>query len=127
MKRSIAAATAAVLLAVGLSACGGGGSETSSSSSFCDRARGVADTITNVDFSNPDEFKRLAADAQQMAQDAPSEIKSDAQTLADAAAKYSGDITALLDPATRQPFVGALENVQRYIETECGIDINTGS
>jgi ABC-type glycerol-3-phosphate transport system substrate-binding protein len=127
MKRSSGAAMAAILIAIGLSACGGGGSKSSSASSFCDRAKAVANTITNVDFANPDEYKRLASDAQQLAKDAPSEIKSDAQTLADAATKYSGDITALLDPAVRQPFVGALENVRRYIQDQCGININTSS
>jgi hypothetical protein len=126
MKRSIGAAGAAMLLAVVLSACGGGGSKSGSASSFCDRVKGAQISFSAVDFTNLDEAKKAASALRDIANTAPSDIKPDAQKLADALDKFAkGDVAEFLNADKQKELITASDNVAKFVKDECGIDINT--
>jgi hypothetical protein len=128
MKRSIAVTAAAVVLAVGLSACGGGGGGSGSASGFCDKVKGATISFDNVDFTNTDDAKRAAIALRDIANSAPGEIKPDALKLADALDKFvAGDIQEFLAAEKQKELTDASDNVTKYIKDKCGIDINSSS
>jgi len=132
--------------ALALTACSsGGGSGSSSSASFCDLAKDVETQMNAVDkvgeTDGPEALKTVFVDAEnalkQAAKKAPSEIKSDLNALVDGIGtfnsigkKHDYDIMKMAsDPELAKMMENdkldtASENVQKYLETECGL---TGS
>jgi len=137
MRRAVALTVAA---AFALAACGddGGGSV----EAFCESAQEFADAGDFFDTDNPEDFSAGLQEAEEvinaLADDAPSEISDDAETLA----KILGELIdslADIDPtdeaaveaafapffdADADPaFAAAVERVNEFALAECGIDL----
>jgi hypothetical protein len=137
MRRVVALTVAG---AFALAACGddGGGSV----EAFCESAQEFADTDDFFATDNPEDFRAGLEEARDainaMADDAPDEISDDAET----AAEVSGELFDSLDDidptdeaaveaafapffdADADPeFAAAVDSVNEYALTECGIDL----
>lgn len=116
-KRGIGAALVIGTLSFAGVACSSGGG---SSSAFCDAAK-KADA-SDVDPSDGKAFADLMEDLEK---NAPSDIKGDVSTLADALKSMQEDPTKLPDDATQEKLQKASDNIQKYIEDKCGISASS--
>jgi hypothetical protein len=137
MKRVV---TVVLVAAFVVAACGddsGGSVE-----AFCESAQEFADTDDFLDAASPEEFSAGLAEAREvinsLADDAPSEISDDAETLAKILRELIGSL-ADIDPtdqaaveaafapyfdADADPeFAAAVERVNEFALAECGIDL----
>lgn len=142
MKRTvIALGAAAALVFAGCSSGGGGGS----AANFCDLAKDVETQMNAVDkvgeADGPEALKAVFTDAEvaltKAAKSAPSAIKADMNAIADGIKKFNSvgkkndydimkmaedpDLAAMMQDESLNT---ASENIQKYLETECGL---TGS
>lgn len=123
MKRFVAAAIAAVVLSVGVTACGGG-SGGSSQDAFCGMVRDNQSKLGNTPaLTNPSalsDYQKLLTDLRSKA---PSEIKGDLTVVADALDQFFKK-GAIPDPAKIQ---AAVANLNTYAKDKCGVDLSAAA
>jgi hypothetical protein len=95
-----------------LAGCGSGGDDVEVSDEFCEAAREVDAEIATA---SPDEQVELVT---ALVDEAPAEIRADAQTFLDALERVAaGDESLVDDPAIEE----AVDNVNRVAQNECDL------
>ena len=116
MKRSISALVTALLLLVGLAACGGGGGK--SASSFCDLVKASQSKFESADFGDSASFSSYTAALAELVAAAPSEIKGDLQTVANAVAgAQKGTVP------DQAKVTAAITHLDDYAKNTCHVDL----
>ena len=108
-------------LGVALSACGGGGA---SVASFCSLVKKDNTQLNNLGSTTAD-MKTAAAAVKSLVAKAPSDIKPDVQTLADAFSQLAKGNTAAVQ-ADASKNTAAVNHLKTYAKDKCNVDISTG-
>jgi len=149
MRKLLACSAVGVVVFGGvLAACGGGGGGGGSQQAFCDALKkdqaAFSDLDNQSDLDNSQSLSLIGKAFDELEAKAPSEIKSDMQTvnkalkaLSSAAEQFSdaqsnGDFSKLSDleqsfSDQNSGFEKASENVDKYAKDKCGIDLNSDS
>lgn len=137
MRRAVAFTVAAAVVVAACSSDGGGSVE-----AFCESAQEFADAGDFFDTDDPEDFAAGLEEARDainaMADDAPGEISDDAKTLAEVSEELF-DSLADIDPTDEEAveeafapffdadvdpeFAAAVDSVNEFALTECGIDL----
>ena len=113
MRNRIPALVAAGALVLGAAACGGGGSK--SASAWCKDAKNLKPPQS---YTSTQDVQATVDNVNKLAKTAPSEIKNDMQTFADALQRASkGDNSANNDPKVS----AAAAHVSQYVRDKCGV------
>jgi ABC-type glycerol-3-phosphate transport system substrate-binding protein len=158
MKKILAAGAAALMTATVLAGCGGdSGDSGGSGGGYCDDLKGTKTTVTALGDADMTQatFDKLSGDVQTIADEAPSDVKGDWNTIADALQKFNTAMSdagitfdnlkdlgkaggPTLDPAKLQAITaaaGALDadaittasdNINKEVKSECNIDLDIG-
>jgi hypothetical protein len=106
---------------VGLSACGGGGA---SVASFCSLVRKDDTELRNIG-SNQADLTKAAGAVKSLVGKAPSDIKPDVQTLADAFSQLAKGNTAAVQ-ANATKLNAAADHLKTYAKDKCNVTLATG-
>ncbi len=113
MRSRIPALVAAGALVLGVGACGGGGGK--SVAEWCKDAKGLKPPSS---YTSVEEVQKTVDSVKKLASDAPSAIKTDMQTFANALQRASnGDTSANSDPKVS----AAAAHVSTYVRDKCGV------
>jgi hypothetical protein len=157
MNKILGAGAAALMTVTVLAGCGGGGDSGGSGGGYCDDLKATKTTVTALGDADMNQatFDKLSGDVRTIANEAPSDIKGDWSTIANALDTFNQAMSdagitfdnlkdlgkaggPTIDPAKLQAITAAAgkldadaittasDNINTEVKSECNIDLNIG-
>jgi hypothetical protein len=157
MNKIVGAGAAALMTVTVLAGCGGGGDSGGSGGGYCDDLKATKTTVTALGDNDMNQatFDKLSGDVRTIADEAPSDIKGDWSTIANALDTFNQAMSDAgitfdnlkdlgkagapsIDPAKLQAIEAAAgkldadaittasDNINQEVKSECNIDLNIG-
>ena len=111
----------------------GSGGSSGSVADFCAKATAAKNDIKFEDIINPARVDAIASAFDQLAKSAPTEIKSDMNTLNDAIKRERANVKAGKSPddgfsgSDNAKLTTASANIEKFAKDKCGLDLNSNS